>query len=67
MPALVHRRKRRGVRFNLDVENLTLALVGPVLIMLARKGLRFDTLSKLRLVLECAPGDILGYDWDETD
>lgn len=28
----------RGVRFNLDIENLTLALVGLVLIMLARAG-----------------------------
>ncbi len=29
--------------------------------------MRFDTLSKLCLVLECAPGDILDYDRDETD
>lgn len=28
----------RGVRFNLDIENLTLALVGLVLILLAREG-----------------------------
>jgi len=28
----------RGVRFNLDVENVTLALVGLVLVLLARKG-----------------------------
>jgi hypothetical protein len=28
----------RGVKFNLDVENLTLALVGLVLILLARQG-----------------------------
>jgi hypothetical protein len=28
----------RGVRFNLDVENLTLTLVGLLLILLARKG-----------------------------
>jgi hypothetical protein len=31
-------REMRGVRFNLDVENLTLALVGLVLILLARQG-----------------------------
>lgn len=31
-------REMRGVRFNLDVENLTLALVGFVLILLARQG-----------------------------
>ena len=28
----------RGVRFNLDVENVTLALVGLVLVLLSRKG-----------------------------
>jgi hypothetical protein len=28
----------RGVRFNYDVENLTLAMVGLVLILLARQG-----------------------------
>jgi hypothetical protein len=31
-------REMRGVRFNLDVENLTLAMVGLVLILLARQG-----------------------------
>jgi hypothetical protein len=31
-------REMRGVRFNLDVENLTLALIGLVLILLARQG-----------------------------
>lgn len=31
-------REMRGVRFNLDVENLTLVLVGLVLILLARQG-----------------------------
>jgi hypothetical protein len=31
-------REMRGVRFNLDVENLTLALVGLLLILLARQG-----------------------------
>ena len=31
------------------------------------KGMRFNTLSKLCLVLDCAPGDILDYDRDETD
>jgi putative transcriptional regulator len=28
---------------------------------------RFNTLSKLCLVLECAPGDILEYERAETD
>ena len=31
-------REMRGVRFNLDVENVTLALVGLVLVLLARQG-----------------------------
>jgi hypothetical protein len=31
-------REMRGVRFNLDVENLTLALIGLLLILLARQG-----------------------------
>jgi putative transcriptional regulator len=31
------------------------------------RGMRFGTLSKLCLVLDCAPGDILGYDRDEAD
>jgi putative transcriptional regulator len=31
------------------------------------RGLRFTTLSKLCLVLDCAPGDLLDYDRDEAD
>ncbi len=31
------------------------------------KGMRFDTLSKLCLILECQPGDLIEYDRDETD
>ncbi|WP_421789778.1 helix-turn-helix domain-containing protein [Hyphobacterium sp.] len=31
------------------------------------KGVRFDTLSKLCLMLECRPGDILDYDPDPSD
>jgi putative transcriptional regulator len=31
------------------------------------KGVRFNTLSKLCLVLECAPGDILEYERADTD
>jgi len=31
------------------------------------RGMRFNTLSKLCLVLDCAPGDILEYDRDDTD
>jgi putative transcriptional regulator len=28
---------------------------------------RFDTLSKLCLVLECTPGDLLDYERDDAD
>jgi len=31
------------------------------------RGMRFDTLSKLCLVLECSPGDLLEYDRDDRD
>lgn len=31
------------------------------------RGIRFATLSKLCLVLECGPGDLLGYDADPSD
>lgn len=31
------------------------------------KGLRFRTLAKLCAALECAPGDLLGYDYDADD
>jgi putative transcriptional regulator len=31
------------------------------------KGMRFNTLSKICLVLDCAPGDILDYDRDDSD
>lgn len=31
------------------------------------KGMRFDTLSKICLLLECQPGDILEYDISDSD
>ena len=31
------------------------------------KGIRFRTLAKLCAVLECAPGELLGYDYDADD
>jgi putative transcriptional regulator len=31
------------------------------------RGLRFNTLSKLCFVLECEPGELLGYDRDARD
>lgn len=29
--------------------------------------MRFDTLSKLCLILDCKPGDLIDYDRDEAD
>jgi putative transcriptional regulator len=31
------------------------------------RGVRFGTLAKLCLALECTPGELLGYDRDEAD
>jgi putative transcriptional regulator len=31
------------------------------------KGVRFDTLAKLCLVLECRPGDLIDYEPDPAD
>jgi putative transcriptional regulator len=48
-------------RIGLSETQLSLLRTGKV------RGMRFDTLSKLCLVLECVPGDILDYDRDESD
>lgn len=31
------------------------------------KGMRFDTLARLCLVLDCKPGDLIDYDSDPAD
>ena len=31
------------------------------------RGMRFDTLTRICLVLECQPGDLLRYEWGEDD
>jgi putative transcriptional regulator len=31
------------------------------------KGIRFRTLAKLCAVLECSPGELLGYEYDARD
>jgi putative transcriptional regulator len=31
------------------------------------KGIRFRTLARLCAALDCAPGDLLGYDYDADD
>lgn len=48
-------------RIGLSETQLSLLRTGKV------RGMRFDTLSKLCAVLECAPGDLLDYRYDEAD
>ncbi len=31
------------------------------------RGIRFATISRMCAILECQPGDLLGYELDETD
>lgn len=55
------RAKDLAARIGLSETQLSLLRTGKV------KGMRFDTLSKLCLLLECQPGDLLDYDPSETD
>ncbi|MFZ4606743.1 MAG: helix-turn-helix domain-containing protein [Caulobacter sp.] len=48
-------------RIGLSETQLSLLRTGKV------RGMRFDTLSKLCAVLECAPGELLDYRYDEAD
>jgi putative transcriptional regulator len=65
LDVMLARRKLRArdvaERIDLSETQLSLLRTGKV------RGVRFDTLSKLCLVLDCAPGDILDYDRDEAD
>ena len=62
---MLARRKMRArdvaERIGLSQTQLSLLRTGKV------RGMRFDTLSKLCLVLDCSPGDILDYDRDDAD
>lgn len=62
---MLARRKLRArdvaQRIGLSETQLSLLRTGKV------KGMRFDTLSKLCLVLDCVPGDLLDYDRDQAD
>lgn len=62
---MLARRKRRArdvaEQIGLSETQLSLLRTGKV------RGMRFDTLSKLCLVLDCTPGDLLDYDRDEDD
>lgn len=48
-------------RIGLSETQLSLLRTGKV------RGMRFDTLSKLCAVLECAPGELLDYRYDAAD
>ena len=48
-------------RIGISETQLSLLRTGKV------KGMRFDTLAKLCLVLECTPGDLIDYDFDPAD
>lgn len=65
LDVMLARRKRRArdvaEQIGLSETQLSLLRTGKV------RGMRFDTLSKLCLVLDCAPGDLLDYDRDEGD
>ena len=59
----VRRRTAKDVaeRIGISETQLSLFRSGKV------RGLRFATLSKLCLVLECQPGDLLRYDRNDAD
>ncbi|MDP1739175.1 MAG: helix-turn-helix transcriptional regulator [Caulobacter sp.] len=48
-------------RIGLSETQLSLLRTGKV------RGVRFETLAKLCAVLECAPGELLDYRYDEAD
>jgi len=55
------RAKDLAAQIGLSETQMSLLRTGKV------KGMRFDTLSKLCLILECQPADIMEYDKDESD
>ena len=65
LDVMLARRKIRArdlaARIGLSETQLSMLRTGKV------KGVRFDTLAKLCLLLECRPGDLIDYDPDEAD
>lgn len=55
------RAKDLAARIGLSETQMSLLRTGKV------KGMRFDTLSKICLILECQPADIMEYDVDDND
>lgn len=62
---VLHRRRMTGKelaeRIGISTTQLSLFRSGKV------RGLRFSTLSKMCLVLDCRPGDLLDYDVSDGD
>lgn len=62
---MIARRKVRAkdlaARVGISETQMSLLRTGKV------KGMRFETLAKLCLLLECQPGDIMAYDIDPGD
>lgn len=65
LDVMIARRKVRAkdlaARAGISETQMSLLRTGKV------KGMRFDTLSKLCLLLECQPGDLIAYDRDAAD
>ena len=55
------RAKDLAARIGLSETQLSLLRTGKV------KGMRFETLSKICLILACQPADIMEYDPDDND
>jgi len=55
------RAKDLAARIGISETQMSLLRTGKV------KGMRFDTLSKICLILECQPADIMEYDPDNND
>ena len=65
LDVMLAQRKMRArdlaARIGLSETQLSLLRTGKV------KGVRFDTLAKLCLLLDCKPGDLIDYDPDDAD
>ena len=55
------RAKDLAARIGLSETQMSLLRTGKV------KGMRFDTLSKICLILECQPAEIMEYDPNDND
>ena len=65
LDVMIARRKVRAkdlaARVGISETQMSLLRTGKV------KGMRFETLAKLCLLLECQPGDLMEYEADQAD